>query len=363
VAEATAQYQREFMSYDSWDTHRDMLLRTRVLAGEELSLAEMGSFYSHSSLLRESVYNHGFAFTHYLANTYGEDVLPKLSRDLGKWSNWNVERALKDATGESAGTVYGNWVAILRAEYAERTASIRENPVEGRLIEKDGFSNFYPRFSPDGRRLAYVSNRGEHFNVMSLYVVDLESGEKLSFDFEGMSGGAQLYTCSLGHQHRVRGGVGGAVTWHPSGESIVYAKTKDTPEGFRYSDLYTFDLTTKKEKRLTKNARALAPAYSPDGASIAFVSQKDGTADLYLLDVDSGAIRRITDYGGGAQVSEPAWHPDGEHIYYGLSSGGGRSLVRIPMAGADEHDAAHSFSGADWRSPAISPDGRYLYFS
>ncbi|HUF08060.1 MAG TPA: hypothetical protein VMO47_01985, partial [Rhodothermales bacterium] len=362
-AEGTAQYQREFMTYDSWDTHRDMLLRTRVLAGEELSMAEMGGFYSHSSLLRESVYNHGFAFTHYLADTFGEDVLRKLSRDLGKWSNWNVERALKDATGKAAADVYADWMRILREEYSVRTAAIRENPVEGRLIEKDGFSNFYPRFSPDGSKLAYVSNRGEHFNLMSLYVVDLESGEELTFDLGGVTHGGQLYTCSLGHQHRVRGGVGGAVTWHPSGESIAYAKTKDTPEGFRYSDLYTFNLTTKKENRLTKNARALAPAYSPDGASIAFLSQKDGTADLKLLDVESGAIRRITDYGGGAQVTEPAWHPDGEHIYYGLSSGGGRKLVRIPVEGAEVHDAEYSISGADWRSPAISQDGHYLYFS
>ena len=62
-AEGTAQYQRDGFGYDTWDTHRDMLLRMRVLSGEILSLADMGGFYSHSSLERETVYNQGYAFT------------------------------------------------------------------------------------------------------------------------------------------------------------------------------------------------------------------------------------------------------------------------------------------------------------
>src|SRR5690606_23179554 len=58
-AEGTAQYMRAGLHYDDWDTHRDMLLRTRVLADEVLSLDDMGGFYSHTSLERETVYNQG----------------------------------------------------------------------------------------------------------------------------------------------------------------------------------------------------------------------------------------------------------------------------------------------------------------
>ena len=89
MAEGTAQYQRTALDYDQWDTHRDMLLRTRVLAGREMTLTEMGGFYSHTSLLREGVYNHGYAFTRYIAGTYGEDALRSISENLGRWSNWN----------------------------------------------------------------------------------------------------------------------------------------------------------------------------------------------------------------------------------------------------------------------------------
>ena len=84
LAEGTAQYQRAWLNYDSWDSHRDMLLRTRMLEDEQLSLEDMGGFYSHNSLLRETVYNQGFAFTHYLAKRFGEASLMEISAALGE---------------------------------------------------------------------------------------------------------------------------------------------------------------------------------------------------------------------------------------------------------------------------------------
>ena len=361
LAEGTAQYQRAFLHYDDWDAHRDMLLRTRVLAGRELSLAEMGGFYSHSSLLREGVYNHGFAFTRYLAHTYGEDVLPRLSRALGKWTNWNVDRAFKDAVGEPGKEVYRKWMDAMRTAYEAGTAGIRASLVEGRIVEPGGFSNFYPAFSPDGRRLAYVSNRGEHFNLMSLYVRDLETGEKLAFDLDGLSDGSGGYTCSYGHTHRVKMGVGGAVTWRPDGQAIVYARTKDTPEGYLYSDLYELDLETKKSKRLTADRRAASPAYAPDGSRIAFLVQSDGTVNLHLLDPQTGATTPATRYADGEQVSDPAWHPSGRWIYFALGHRRGRDLYRVPAAGGAPEPVLAT--DADERSPAFDAEGETLYYA
>ncbi len=361
LAEGTAQYQRSFMTYDGWDTHRDMLLRTRILAGAELSLAEMGGFYSHSSLMREGVYNHGFAFTHYLADTYGEDVLRRITSDLGKWRNWNVDRALRDATGDDAEAIYDDWVGTLRREYEERTRPIREHLVEGGLFEEEGFSNYYPRFSPDGRKLAYVSNKGEHFNVMSLYVADVETGEELSYAIDGVDGGLGSYTCSLGYTHKVRSGIGGSVTWHPNGDHVVYARTKTTGEGFRFSDLYRLDLEAEKETRLTQQARAFSPVYGPDGAEIAFVGQSDGTTNLYVFDVAGDSMRQLTHFDDGTQVTDPAWHPEGTWIYVARSAAGSRDIYRVDAAtGRMEAIVA---TEADERSPAFDADGRRLYYA
>ena len=375
LAEGTAQYQRAFMHYDHWDTHRDMVLRTRVLAGKELTLAEMGGFYSHSSLLRELVYNQGFAFTHYLAATYGEDILRRLTSELGKWNTWNVEKALKDATGHDAADVYADWMETLRSEYEERIRPVREHAVEGRLIEAEGFSNFYPRFSPDGRRLAYVSNKGEHYNLSSLYILDLQTGEAEAYRLEGLDlpygtaaagghgdwGGAHA-VCSLGYTQKAKAGVGGSVTWHPDGDHLVYARTKTNAEGYLFSDLYRFDPDTKKAERLTRNLRAAAPAYSPDGSQIAFLGQSDGSANLYLLDVSSGETRQLTHYDDGTQAAEPVWRPDGAWIYLTLSRGAGRDIYRVAVDGRSATPEEVLVSDADERSAAFDASGAWLYY-
>lgn len=379
LAEGTAQYQREFMHYDRWDSHRDMVLRTRVLAGEELTLVEMGGFYSHSSLLREVVYNQGFAFAQYLASTYGEDILRRLTSELSRWNTWNVEKALEKTIGRPAADVYADWMGMLRREYEERTAPLRDHLVEGRLIEEEGFSNFYPRFSPDGRHLAYVSNKGEHYNLSSLYILDMETGETMAHRLEGLGGSSGAATagahpgshpgvhsgahiCSLGYALKTKAGVGGVVTWHPEGEHLVYARTKTNAEGHRFSDLYRFDPETRETDRLTHDLRAAAPAYSPDGSQIAFLGQSDGSANLYVLDVESGRERRLTQYDDGTQAAEPVWRPDGEWIYLTLSRGGGRDIYRVAVDGRGGPEEV-LVSEADERSPALDADGRWLYYA
>ena len=361
LAEGSAQYQRTWLDYDRWDAHRDMLLRTRVLAGKELSLVEMGGFYSKSSLMREGVYNHGFSFTQYLANTYGEDALRDISQSFSKWRNWNQERALEDALGVPADEVYNGWMGTMRTEYEARTADIQAHKVEGELVEPEGFSNFYPQFSPDGNRLAYVSNRGEDYNRMSLYVRDLDSDELAVYEIDGLQEAMLTHTCALGH--KVKSGVGGAISWRPDGQAIVYAKTKDTREGFLFSDLYVFDLETEKEEQLTKRQRATLPAYSPDGKRIVFVNHGDGSTNLSLLNIETEAVTRITQFEDGSQVIDPVWHPGGEWIYFAYfdPEGHGRDLWRVRSDGSDL--TAVYATDADERNPAFDPEGEMLYFA
>ncbi|MEZ4700905.1 MAG: hypothetical protein R2834_11285, partial [Rhodothermales bacterium] len=359
LAEGTAQYQRAWLGYDDWDSHRDMLLRTRVLANEQLSLADMGGFYSHSSLLRETVYNQGYAFTRYLAGMYGEDVLRRISVALGEWRNWNVDRAIAEAVGKPASVVYDEWVASLKASYEQETARIFANKVEGRIVEPDGFANFYPRFSPDGNRLAYTSNRGEDFSSTSLYIRDLATGKLARYEIDmGDDAPDLVHTCMMGH--RLVRSVDRAIDWRPDGKTIVYARRRDSPEGHLVADLYELDLDTRKKTRLTEGQRATSPAYSPAGRQIAFVQQGDGTTNLALFDVESEVVRPITAFDDGTQVSDPAWDPTGSWIYYGRQIGHGRDLYRIRPDGRDDQPVLATPD--DERSPAFDADGR-LYFS
>lgn len=351
-AEGTAQFQRSGLHYETWDSHRDMLLRTLVLGDQAFSLAEMGSFLSKNSLGRELVYNHGFAFTQYLAQRFGEEVLREISAALAK--HWNMEKALEAATGISGEKLHQEWISALKVAYETSTLPIRQHANEGETFEVDGFFNFHPRWSPDGKRVAYLSNKGYDFSATSLYVKDLATNLTTNFPIEGLQETYFATQCS--HGHRLQAGVSGAFSWTPDGKKIIFAKIKDTASGHLYSDLYELDLTTKKTKQLTKNQRAASPTISPNGAEIAFIQQYDGTTNLAKWN-GNGEISPVTDFKDGSQVLDAQWH--GDWIYFTKSGGGNPDLFRIKPDGT----ALESVYQSPHDERNISVSGNYLYFS
>ena len=358
LAEGSAQYQRESWSNDQWDSHRDMLLRTQVAAGEELTLDEMGGFYSHTSLMRESVYNHGFAFTQYLTGRFGEDAVRALSQALSNTTTFTFEKAAKDAFGVDGQTLYDEWMASIRPHYMQALAG-RELE-SGHVLEPDGFNNFHPVFSPDGTRVAYLSNRGEDFSRTALYIRDLATGDLAEYHPDGLDTTHDAaYTCRYGHKIVAR--ASGPIAWLPDGSGIVYSKARETSKGYLFSDLYRYTFETESSEPITRDLRADSPAFSPDGSTIAFVTQYDGTTNIHLWDVASGTDRALTSYDDGSQVTDPAWHPSGEWVYFGYGRTHGRDIRRVSVADGRVEDVRSGTE--DERSPAFDGEGRLLYAS
>lgn len=351
-AEGTAQFQRSGLHYETWDSHRDMLLRTLVLGNQAFSLAEMGSFLSKNSLGRELVYNHGFAFTQYLAQRFGEEVLREISAALAK--HWNIEKALEAATGISGEKLHYEWISAMKVAYDAATLPIQQNAKEGETFEAEGFFNFHPRWSPDGKRVAYLSNKGYDFSATSLYVKDLVTNETTAFPVEGLQ--ETYFAAQCSHGHRLQTGVSGTFSWTPDGKKIVFAKIKDTASGHLYSDLYELDLKTKKTKQLTKNQRAASPTISPNGAEIAFIQQYDGTTNLAKR-TEHGEINPITTFMDGSQILDAQWI--GDWIYFTKTEGGNPDLFRIKPDGTAFEPIYQS--PHDERNVSVSGD--YLYFS
>ena len=330
LAEGTAQYQREWMDYDRWDSHRDMLLRTQVLEGSELSLEDMGGFYSHTSLMRESVYNHGFAFSQYLAGRFGEEGLKDLSAELGNWPNWNFKQAAKDAFGIPGQELYRDWMNELRTHYEEHAPEVSNG---FSYVEEEGFNNFYTRISPDGTKLAYLSNKGGDFSRTGIWIQDLTTGTQATLAIPQVELGNGLsFTCSQGH--KIVSSASGPIAWLADGR-LAYAKTKDTADGRLIIDIYAMDLETKEKEQLTENQRAFSPAVSADGTRLAFVTHDDGSTNLSVLSLENKTILELTHFADGSQVIEPTWTPDGEWIYFGFSRGHGRDIYRIRSTGGE----------------------------
>lgn len=340
-AEGVAQSNRQELGYDSWDTHRDMILRMSALDGKMLTWNEMAVF-GKTSLGNESAYNAGFALVRYIADRYGEDKIAEIARNLSSLVEFTVDGAIKRAVGKDGKQVYDEWASSVRAMYERQSAVVKEHLLAGELIADIGFGNFYPTFSPDGKSLAYISNKdADYFSLSSIYI----------------------YTLETKNEKKLMSGVRSNLSWSPRGDRIYYAKTtRRNKHWSSFHDIYVYDIEKEEETRITNGLRANAPAVSPDGKRLACVSGSDGTLNVFIMNIDGTNLRRITSYTHGEQVYNPKWSLDGTQIVFAYSLKDGRDIAVIPASGGEVRFLIRG--NGDSRDAVFSRDGaKVLYAS
>ncbi len=294
-SEGIAQYESRKNNGDYWDTHRDMLLRMATLEDDLHSYSNMGVF-SKDSFHSEMVYNQGFALLNYVEETYGEEAVRAMAE---KRPIVNFKSAVKKSLGVSANQLYREWTEHLGQTYGALADTIRAaGEREGELIYDGGSMEYHPVYSPDGAKVAFLSNDGSDYNSLTrLMVMDLTT----------------LKVKKVAHGRKYGKYTGNRFSWTPDGSKLVYNKTP----GGRW-DIFTYDLDTKKERRLTVGLRGRDPAVSPDGKQIAFVNNRDGTNSLGLVNIDGTNMRFLTHHNDGTQYYAPQWSPDGKKLLFSV---------------------------------------------
>ena len=339
LAEGIAQFQLPTLNYDTWDSHRDMILRTATLEGKLLDHKEMGVF-GDTSIRNESVYNQGYSMTQYIVDQYGLDAVQKITRELKVPWRISVNGALKKTIGIGEEQLYSDWKDYIDKYYAYRTENIREHLVAGTIIQSEGEANIYPTWSPDGKKYAFLSNRkSDYLSRTKLYVYDVEL-KKLQL---------------------IKPGVNYSLSWSPDGSRIAYTKTsKPTPMFSHYNDIYIYDFTARKEQQITKNRRAHDPAWSPDGSKIMYVVTSDGTQNLELIDLESKTMTMMTDFKNGEQIFTPKWSPDNRTCVVSISRRNERDLMLFDVI---DRSLSMLVEEADARDAVFTIDGSAILFS
>lgn len=128
-----------------------------------------------------------------------------------------------------------------------------------------------------------------------------------------------------------------AAAWSPDGAQIVFVRGDSdvSPLAGGTAQLFILTLATGEERQLT-NADALhnAPAWSPDGEWIAYVSDAEGSPQLYKMRVDGSDILRLT-HAPGTSSFNPAWSPDGTTLAFDSIFAGNRDVYTMDSDGSN----------------------------
>ena len=186
------------------------------------------------------------------------------------------------------------------------------------------WSDITPAVSPDGKKVAFASNRGGHWDI---YTLDLLTGDV-----------AQLTNTPE---------YDSSPTWSPDLAWIAFETYHNG--GLDIAILSLSDPANKPILLTDDPASEHSPAWAPNGREIAFVSNSSGNADIWLADLNK-TDNRFTDVTNSPQSSEnhPVWSPDGSHLAWASSSqGNDYDGVYVWDAGEPEKPANWVGSG-DW---------------
>jgi TolB protein len=192
-----------------------------------------------------------------------------------------------------------------------------------------------PSWSPDGRRIAYVSFESE--DQSAIYV----------------------QTVSTGNRERVsaRRGVNQAPAWSPDGRRLALVLSLD--EG--NLDVFMLDLTSQVLTRLTTNAAIdTEPEWSADGRHVYFTSGRPGSTQVYRVEAEQGArAERVTPE--GRYNARPRVSPDGQQI--AMIHRDSQSRDRIALLDVENGFLNVLSRGSLDESPSFAPNGAMIIYA
>ncbi len=211
---------------------------------------------------------------------------------------------------------------------------MRDDGTDPMRLTDSASDDTMPAWSPDGKRLAFISNRSGNRDVWVLNA-DGSKAENLT------QTPADEWTPA----------------WSPDGTEIAFASNRDGNW-----EIYIAKANGSQPKRFTKHPAAdYAPAWSPDGKRLAFVSERDGNAEIYVINRDGSQLTRLTEN----EVTDfaPAWSPDGKRIAFETYRDGNMEIYTMAADGSDARNLSNS-PQSDEHWPSWSPDGkRIAYYS
>jgi Tol biopolymer transport system component len=211
------------------------------------------------------------------------------------------------------------------------------NPLQ---ITLSGSVDANPAWTQEGRSIIFDSTR---LGYRALFRIDLDnerivkqivargaddfapsvSPDGKHIAFGSLSGEESLWLARIDGSDVKQIGEGIMPKWEPRGDRLLFVSSKAGN-----SDIWMVNPDGRVLTQLTvDSAEDRSPSWSPDGRRIVFSSNRTGNFDLWMLNMESGMLTQLTNHPG--DDDNPAWSPEGKHVYFDSWRGDNRDLWRL----------------------------------
>jgi len=281
----------EYQSRDGWDIESDVIIRDAIYNGY------LPSIYYLSNYL---VYKGGQSLLYYISQKYGNKKIGDIMRKISLLRS--TRNAFKEVLGLEFEELSKQWHRWLKEQYWPVLIG-KDTPdmIATRLSDHRAYMNFInnsPSISPDGLKVAFLSDKSDYFDI---YLMRTFDGEIVNKIVAGQSSG------DLEEFHWLRPGIG----WSGDSKKIVFAAKSSEQDA-----LFIYDAESSEEIEQLKFG--LDGIFSPDWSKvdnrICFIGVKDGFTDIYIYDLDKKELVKLTD--DIFIENNPKFSPDGSRILF-----------------------------------------------
>lgn len=252
---------------DEWNSTLDSRVRDGVLSGR---------YEKFNRLKRQKAVNAGHAMWKYIADTYGEGVIPNILY-MTKMSR-NIQSGLLFVLGVSLDQLTNDYLEHYRSIYRRDERRRQKPELDSLPIESDKrtvYDEF--EFGPKGRYAAYSSNELGQYKV---FIYDTKENEKERIFKEG-----HKLDRIPDHSYPV-------LEWHPKGSNLAFVTEEEGEPMFHNYSVEEEKLNTKPLFDLEK---VLHMDYSPDGRKMVFSGVQDGMTNLYRYHPVGNRSEKLTE--------------------------------------------------------------------
>jgi len=279
----------EYVS-QGWDTNTDMFIRDAIINNYLPEIPRLGGYFA---------YRGGQSLWNYIVEEYGREKIGEILQIIK--TQRNIEAGFRQALGLSIKELSKRWKDYYRKRYLPEVAEREDITNFATLIterEKAGTYNTSPAISPQGDKIAMITNARGYFDVV---VISAITGEKLKTLIKG-NDNVNFEELNILNPN---------LSWSPDGTKIALSSKSKGSDDLAIVDYSTGNVQKIKFPRLDAIGSV---SWSPDNKKIAFDGNIGPYQDIYVYNLETQEFLNLTndiisDY-------EPAWSSDSQSVYF-----------------------------------------------